>query len=237
MSVRYIIAYMISRARAGNRKAVWIPVAMTTGSAGHANAIVVQFGSPGQEGKILVYDPNYAKNESHYVHAVKAVTDALPEIRRLLKNVDVKLPPNASLFGHGLQTLLGTVTQKTGIRKIWTQYQGYPICGAIVHLLASLWLETMPVAPARTSYDVELVEAELANFVQESPEGKTLVQRHIAALLSEMSSKLGGGKDSFAYVVKHKLEKDKKEWTTDFAGTSGQLVVNTPNFSGVEFKW
>merc|ERR1712217_403507 len=92
--------------------------------------------------QVLVYDPNYREDAEHFVHAKKAINDAIPEVQRLLHGTGITLAPQAELFGHGLQTLLGpTETQKGWFSStVYTTQRGYPICGAVVFLLAWVWI-------------------------------------------------------------------------------------------------
>jgi len=186
-TLRYVLAYSLARARiTGRGMAVWIPMGMNTAAQGHANAVVFQSVDGAGTMRVLVYDPNFDVSRDHWVHARKAVNDALPEVRRLLEGTGITVTGQAELFGHGLQTALGTTERHQGwfSKKEYTTQRGYPICGAVVFLLASNWLAVAQGTGGALD-DVMDVEGALSEVVADSA-GKIAVQGRIAKILQDL---------------------------------------------------
>merc|ERR1712232_484669 len=78
-TIRYVLAYALAQAKLKKYTGgVWIPLGMNTGAQGHANAVCLQAVDGRGSMKVLVYDPNYKAGQDYWVHAKKAVDDALP---------------------------------------------------------------------------------------------------------------------------------------------------------------
>merc|ERR1712194_167301 len=180
--------------------------------------------------EVLVYDPNYREDSDHYVHAKKAVSDAIPEVQRLLQGTGITLVPQAELFGHGLQTLLGTTeTKQRGwfSSTVYTTQRGYPICGAVVYLLAWVWLAVAGGGAALD--DIRDVEEALAEIVKEE-EGKLAIQRKISVLLQDLTKALSTrGQDPFQASMRRRLDTDwaeivsTKDWPADVVRKGGSI--------------
>lgn len=236
-TICYILAYTLSRAMASGRPGcAWISLGMSTGSQaqGHANAVFLQPGGSGKAVRVLVYDPNFEPGQAHWVHARKAVSDALPGARRLLEGTGIALG-QVEMFGHGLQTALGTTsTNRNWLAKtVVTTHRGYPICGAVVHFLASVWLA---VSQGRLEDAVE-VESTLAAIVAE-PEGKRLVQRRIAAMLQDLTHRHSDhSAEPFAKYASRRLENDRREWPDAVVRAGGSVTVGIAKRPAFTFSW
>lgn len=235
LTLPYVLAYALSRAKnQGRHGGVWIPLGLSTGSIGHANAVYLQAApSKGGPARVLVYDPNYDVDGSgsHWVHARKAVSDALPSVRRLLEGTGVAVDSQAELFGHGLQTKLGTTTAARGwfSKTVTTTQRGYPICGSVVFLVASVWLALAASSPGGQLEDILDVEGALADIVAE-PAGKLATQQKIAQELKDLSHRLGAqGADPFAAAMRRKLEALREDWPRELAG--GSITMSIPGRS------
>merc|ERR1719414_1164600 len=92
--------------------------------------------------KVLIYDPNFKAGQAHFVHSKKAIEDALPGVRKLLAGTGLSVVGGCELFGHAIQTALGTTERHKGwfSSTVTVTQRGYPICGSVVHLLACVWL-------------------------------------------------------------------------------------------------
>jgi len=238
ISIVYLLAYAASRATAAGRGSIWISMVMKAGSGseGHANSIILILGSAKQQPKALVYDPNFAPNQEHWVHALKAVNDALPKVQRMLKPIGIDAPSKAELFGHALQTNLGTTTT----RKAWfssTMYstrRGYPICGSVVHMLGSLWAQT-------GGHDnVEQIEALLSDIVASGPEGKALVQYRLAGTMKGLEERLApNGQDPFEVSLRRRLQEDVKglPYEASTQKASSQICISDGHGRQCTFSW
>lgn len=235
-TIRYVLAYALSQAKAkGRTDAIWIPLSMDSGAQGHANALCIECQKPGTASRVLIYDPNYQDSQTHWVHAKKAVNDALPAVQRLLNGTGIKIASTAELFGHALQTKLGTVsTHKTSHAVVTTQ-RGYPICGAVVHLLALVWLAV--AGQGGKLEKIEDVETEIYNVVAR-PEGKTLTQKRIAAMLEALMLRLSEkGEDPFRTSMKRRLDKDRSEWPQEVVRNGGAIKVGVPSQKSFTYEW
>eukprot|EP00929_Paragymnodinium_shiwhaense_P112989 TRINITY_DN81255_c0_g1_i1.p1 TRINITY_DN81255_c0_g1~~TRINITY_DN81255_c0_g1_i1.p1 ORF type:complete len:771 (+),score=123.57 TRINITY_DN81255_c0_g1_i1:119-2431(+) len=242
LAIKYVLAYALTRAQAsGNKSAVWIPLGMTSGSVGHANSVCLQapVGKPSGPYKVYVYDPNFTDGGcSHWVHAQKAVGDALPAVKRLLDGTGISVETKAELFGHGLQTLLGTTSTSRGwfSKTVVTTQRGYPICGSVVFLLGSIWLGAS--AQAGRLDDILEVEKELASVVTESDAGKLAVQRKVAQILIGLAKRTSSsGADPFEKAIQRKLDADRKDWPPDQVKGGGSVTVSIPDRGPFEYKW
>jgi len=239
VSIQYILAYALARAKSSKRTAgVWIPLGMNTGAQGHANAICLQPVDGRGTMKALVYDPNYQKDQQHWVHAQKAVSDALPAVQKLLERTGLKVVTQAELFGHGLQTKLGTTEQHRGwfSSKVYTRHEGYPICGAVVQLLASTWLDVAAAAGGALD-DVAAVEEALAEIASE-PEGKVLVQRKVAAILRNLTQNLSPqGSEPFTESMRRRLDRDRSEWPSDVVTKGGKISMSITGGHSYTYTW
>jgi len=238
-TIQYIIAYALARAKAeGRAGGVWIPLGMNTGAQGHANAVCLQaFG--GGSIKAFVYDPNYNAGQDHWVHAQKAVNDALPGVRRILEGTGIVLAAGpATLFGHSLQTALGTTSthQSWFSRTTVTTHRGYPICGAVVHFLAVVWLAAAQQAGGRLDSIVE-IEQELSD-VASSASGKVIVQQYIAGMLQALSNRLSErGAEPFASSMRRRLDRDRREWPSQFTKVSGSITASIERHERFSYTW
>eukprot|EP00928_Gymnodinium_smaydae_P029925 TRINITY_DN22396_c0_g1_i1.p1 TRINITY_DN22396_c0_g1~~TRINITY_DN22396_c0_g1_i1.p1 ORF type:complete len:640 (+),score=128.38 TRINITY_DN22396_c0_g1_i1:241-1920(+) len=242
-TIRYVLAYALARAKAEKRPgAVWISLGMDTGSQGHANAVCLQARSGGRGPvRVWVYDPNYSADGggSHWVHAKKAVGDALPGVQKLLNGTGITVEPSAELFGHGLQTALGTTSTKRSwfSRKEVTTTRGYPICGSVVFLLAAIWMAASQ-GSAGGLEDVVEVEAAIATVVAEGEDKKVLVQRKIAQILKELTQRNAeGGADPFASAMRRKLDKDKRDWPSNLVQGGGSITMSIPGKEPYTYTW
>lgn len=233
-TLRYVLAYSLARAKASNRSgAIWIPLGMSTGSTGHANAVCLLAGKDGEPAKALVYDPNFAPNQEHWVHAQKAINDALPKVRKLLDGTGVVVPDRAELFGNGLQTSLGTVAQQKAwfSSTVYTTRRGYPICGSVVHLVATMWVSTGARSPVE-------VEAALSEIVSSGPDGKALVQRRIAGMLKGFDSRLSdNGEEPFAKGLTRRVDADRAQWSKEAFTGNGSFTVSDGKGRSCTYSW
>jgi len=236
-TIRLILAYALSRAYAEKRTGgVWINLGMNTGAQGHANSVCLQTAADGTA-KAFLYDPNYAPKQEHWVHAQKAINDALPGVRRLLHGTGIPAPERAELFGNGLQTSLGTTERHQGwfSSKITITHRGFPICGSVVHLLASVWCAASGGAATDSLVDVE---AALADIVASGPEGKALVQRRIASLLEDLGKRFGDrGEEPFAQTMPRRLDRDKREWPSEVVAGGGSITMTGAGGRTCTYAW
>eukprot|EP00746_Dinoflagellata_sp_MGD_P013180 gnl/MRDRNA2_/MRDRNA2_128390_c0_seq1.p1 gnl/MRDRNA2_/MRDRNA2_128390_c0~~gnl/MRDRNA2_/MRDRNA2_128390_c0_seq1.p1 ORF type:complete len:438 (-),score=80.15 gnl/MRDRNA2_/MRDRNA2_128390_c0_seq1:18-1331(-) len=235
-TIRYILAYALSQAKASRRTdAIWIPLSMDTGAQGHANGLYMEYRSSSSAARVMIYDPNYEDGGYQWVHAKKAVNDALPGVQRLLNGTGITVAGSAELFGHALQTKLGTVSTHKTSRAVVTTQRGYPICGAVVHLLAMVWLGS--VGQDGKLEQITDVEAELANIVAK-PEGKDLTQRRIAAMLEALTLRLSEkGQDPFRTSMKRRLDKDCREWPQEVVRHGGSITVGAASQRSFTYEW
>ncbi|CAE8658039.1 unnamed protein product [Polarella glacialis] len=235
LTIRYVLAYALVRAKAtGRSNAVWIPLGMNTGAQGHANAVCFQSVDGKGAMRVLLYDPNFAAGQEHWVHAKKAVNDSLAGVRQLLDGSGLTIVGQAELFGHGLQTALGTTEQHQGwfSSTVYTTHAGYPICGAVVHFLAVMWLA---VTVASCPVGLLEVEAALAEIVAERA-GKAAVQGKLAAVLMDLSK--GLEKESgFPAFLKSSLDKDKRDWPAEFLRSGGSITCRIPGKQPCTYTW
>lgn len=236
-TIRYTIAYALARAKAtGRANAVWMSLGMNTGAQGHANALCCQCVDGKGAMKVFLYDPNYSKDQEHWVHAKKAVNDALPSVRKLLEGTGISIMGQAELFGHGLQTALGTTTRHQGwfSSTVYTRHEGYPICGGVVYLLAVVW---MSVGVGSALSDVVEVEAALADVVSE-PAGKALVQARVAALLQDLIRRHApNGRVPFEVSMCSRFNADKKEWPQEVVTNGGHIKMTFASQAPYTYKW
>jgi len=239
VSIQYLLAYALARAKSSKRTAgVWIPLGMNTGAQGHANAICLQPVDGQGTMKALIYDPNYQKDQQHWVHAQKAINDALPGVQKLLEGTGIRVVRQVELFGHGLQTKLGTTEQGRGwfSSKVYTTHQGYPICGAVVQLLASTWLDVAAAAGGALD-DVASVEAALSEIASE-PEGKVLVQRKVATILRNLTQSLSPqGSEPFTESMRRRLDRDRSEWPCDVVTKGGKISMSITGGQSYTYTW
>eukprot|EP00930_Biecheleria_cincta_P084579 TRINITY_DN74026_c0_g1_i1.p1 TRINITY_DN74026_c0_g1~~TRINITY_DN74026_c0_g1_i1.p1 ORF type:complete len:911 (-),score=178.86 TRINITY_DN74026_c0_g1_i1:177-2909(-) len=236
-TIRYAIAYALARAKAtGRSDAVWMSLGMDTGAQGHANALCCQSMDGKGATKVFLYDPNYAKDQEHWVHAKKAVNDALPGVRKLLEGTGISVVGQAELFGHGLQTALGTTTRHQGwfSSTVYTRHEGYPICGGVVYLLAVVW---MSVGVGSALSDLVEVEAALADVVHE-PAGKALVQAKVAALLKDLIRwHAPDGRAPFEVSMCSRFNGDKQEWPQEVVTNGGHIKLTFASQAPYTYKW
>jgi len=227
-TIAYILAYSIARATKAGRNGVWINMGIDTGAQGHANAVILQSIGGCGAFQVFVYDPNFDPEQTHYVHALKAINDQLPKVRNLLPVSSGSISGQAELFGHGLQTALGTTSKRTGwlSRTVITEHRGYPICGSVVQLLAIVWLSVSNggrLGGPGDVKDIVAVEAVLAEIAAE-PSGQDKVRQKIAAILQSNIDRVASrGSDSFEQSMKHRLNKDKLEWPLQFTRHGGSI--------------
>lgn len=236
-TIRYAIAYALARAKAtGRANAVWMSLGMDTGAQGHANALCCQCMDGKGAMKVFLYDPNYSKEQEHWVHAKKAVNDALPGVRKLLEGTGISIMGQAELFGHGLQTALGTTTRHQGwfSSTVYTRHEGYPICGGVVYLLAVVW---MSVGVGSAPSDVVEVEAALADVVSE-PAGKALLQARVAALLKDLIRRHApDGRAPFEVSMCSRFNADKQEWPQEVVTSGGHIKLILASQTPYTYKW
>merc|ERR1712176_398244 len=108
---------------------------------------------------------------------------------------------------------------------VYTTQRGYPICGAVVYLLAWVWLAVSNGAPALD--DIRDVEEALAEIVNEE-QGKIAIQKKIAVLLQDLTQGLSSrGKEPFAVTMRRRLDRDWAEvrstrtWPADVVQKGG----------------
>jgi len=238
-TIPYVLAYSLSQAKAAGRLgAVWINVGMNSGSAGHANAVCLYPTNSRYEMKVLLYDPNYEASQKHWVHAKKAINDSLSTTGKLLAGTGITIVGQAELFGHGLQTALGTTTRKQGwfSKAVVIESRGYPICGSVVHLLALVWATVMKDSRG-VMEDVEEVETAISEIVAE-PEGKALVQRKIAGILEGLTNRISDrGRDPFGVSLQRRLDKDKQDWPQEVVKGGGSVSMKMAKRFSYEYKW
>eukprot|EP00931_Biecheleriopsis_adriatica_P043495 TRINITY_DN24870_c0_g1_i1.p1 TRINITY_DN24870_c0_g1~~TRINITY_DN24870_c0_g1_i1.p1 ORF type:complete len:518 (+),score=89.64 TRINITY_DN24870_c0_g1_i1:120-1673(+) len=236
-TIRYVLAYAAARAKATGRvDAVWINLSMQTDAQGHANAVCMQAQEAKGAMKVFIYDPNFASGQEYWVHAKKAVNDAVPGVQKLLSGTGISIVGQAELFGHGLQTALGTTERHKGwfSSTVYTRHEGYPICGAIVHLLAVIW---MAAGAGKVLSDVVQVEKALAEVVAEG-NGKATVQSKVAALLKDLSQRhRDTGVASFANSMRSRFDADKHDWPGDMVRNGGSITVNLPGKPDYTYSW
>jgi len=231
-AIRYIIAYALARAKASGRSHVWIPMGMNTGAQGHANAVCLQ--TRGGVVQVYVYDPNFQADQTHWVHSKKAVSDAIPGVRSLLGG-GFSISSQAELFGHGLQTYLGTTTTQRGwfSSTVVTTTAGYPICGSIVQLIALVW---MMVASKGVLDDVIEVERALSEYVKDG--GKAKVQQGVGGMLEGLIHRLGSrGSDPLPANLERRLNKDRRDWPSNLVKGGGSITATIASFPSVTYKW
>lgn len=231
-TLSYVLAYALVRAKTtGRDHAVWIPLTMEIKGSGHANAVCLQSEGKGAI-KVLLYDPNFAPTQTHWVHALKEVNLALPDVRKLLSGTGMTIVGEAELFGNGLQTALGTTEKYEDSSKIYTTHKGYPICGAVVHFLALTWLTVGPCLN-----DIVQVEAALSKIVAE-PAGKAAMQHQIASMLEDLTqrySKSGG--THFAATMRSRLDAAKQDWPVEVIRSGGSITVSIVGVSPYTYTW
>jgi len=237
----YILAYAITRAKERQRAAIWIPLGMDTGAQGHANALCLQSVDGSGTMKVLCYDPNYKEGQTHFVHSKKAVEDALPGVRKLLNGTGLGVASGCELFGNAIQTALGTTERHKGwfSSKVTITQRGYPICGSVVFLLASVWLTT---GTGPVPGDIVEVEAALAAIVSSGEEGKALVQKRIAKILDDLIRNLGcdasdWNRRDWTQSVRARLDHDRKDWKESATSRGGSVTVGIPGRKEFTYSW
>jgi len=240
ITVRYILAYALARAKKTKRdQAIWIPLGMNTGAQGHANAVCLQPLDGQGTMKVLIYDPNFHSDREHWVHSKKAIADALPEVQQLLAGSDVRVNRQPELFGHGLQTALGTTSRHEGwfSRTVTTTHRGYPICGAVVHLLAAVWLSVAADSSGAALDSVVDVESALAEIVS-TPAGKKTIQCKVGAILEDLTKRLWkDGPNSFRPAMRCKLDADRRDWPKDMVRHGGSVSIRVPGCADYSYEW
>eukprot|EP00404_Azadinium_spinosum_P042659 CAMPEP_0180825054 /NCGR_PEP_ID=MMETSP1038_2-20121128/72760_1 /TAXON_ID=632150 /ORGANISM="Azadinium spinosum, Strain 3D9" /LENGTH=928 /DNA_ID=CAMNT_0022867479 /DNA_START=76 /DNA_END=2863 /DNA_ORIENTATION=+ len=238
-TLRYVLAYSLARARiTGRGMAVWIPMGMNTAAQGHANAVVFQSVDGAGTMRVLVYDPNFDVSRDHWVHARKAVNDALPEVRRLLEGTGITVTGQAELFGHGLQTALGTTERHQGwfSKKEYTTQRGYPICGAVVFLLASNWLAVAQGTGGALD-DVMDVEGALSEVVADSA-GKIAVQGRIAKILQDLIDLYSDSSaEPLAASMRRRLDADRAHWPAEVVKSGGSMKLALAQRPEFVYRW
>lgn len=237
----YCLAYAITRAKERQRNAIWIPLGMDTGAQGHANALCLQSVDGSGTMKVLCYDPNYKAEQTHFVHSKKAVEDALPGVRKLLVGTGLGVASGCELFGNAIQTALGTTERHKGwfSSKVTITQRGYPICGSVVYLLASVWLTT---GTGPVPGDIVEVEAALAAIVSSGEEGKSLVQKRIAKILDDLIRNLGcdasdWNRRDWTQSVRARLDHDRKDWKEAATSRGGSVTVGIPGRKEFTYSW
>merc|ERR1711871_1627391 len=102
--------------------------------------------------------------------------------------------------------------------------RGYPICGAVVYLLASVWLQVcIPGLPVE---DIKEVEVELARIAGEEG-GKHRLHRAVAWRLQQLMDRLEpSGADPFASSLERRLCRDRLEWPPDLVRMGGSVTAS-----------
>eukprot|EP00404_Azadinium_spinosum_P043680 CAMPEP_0180813764 /NCGR_PEP_ID=MMETSP1038_2-20121128/66713_1 /TAXON_ID=632150 /ORGANISM="Azadinium spinosum, Strain 3D9" /LENGTH=874 /DNA_ID=CAMNT_0022855385 /DNA_START=76 /DNA_END=2700 /DNA_ORIENTATION=- len=215
-----------------------IPMGMNTAAQGHANAVVFQSVDGAGTMRVLVYDPNFDVSRDHWVHARKAVNDALPEVRRLLEGTGITVTGQAELFGHGLQTALGTTERHQGwfSKKEYTTQRGYPICGAVVFLLASNWLAVAQGTGGALD-DVMDVEGALSEVVADSA-GKIAVQGRIAKILQDLIDLYSDSSaEPLAASMRRRLDADRAHWPAEVVKSGGSMKLALAQRPEFVYRW